>query len=178
MSDKWYFSRGGTEGQGPVTLQDLQAKCTFGDLSATDLVWRAGMPQWVAAISIPELVFPPTQNPAPPPAQPVQVMPMGTVNYSQPHPDASINFSPRAVDLLRQTRPWSRFIAVMIFIGSGFMILGGLALFATAAMGTNRNGPPGFLGLIYLVAQSLSSGRCLPQSLLLAYHTSRRFSPR
>lgn len=156
MSDKWYFSRAGTEGQGPVTLQDLQTKCTFGDLSATDLVWCQGMPQWVAAAAIPELVFPPPEFPpqSASPAAAVQAIPLETVSYSQPHPHDSITCTPRTIHLLRQTRPWARIMAIMIFIAAGLMILGGVAMMFASTFGA-RDTAPAIVGIVYFVIAAL-----------------------
>lgn len=57
----------------------------------------------------------------------------------------------RSVNMLRQTKPWVRFMSVIMFIGSGFMILGGLVMMiAIPTMG----GPnPVFglaLGFVYI----------------------------
>jgi len=54
-----------------------------------------------------------------------------------------------AVTMLRQTKPWVRFISVMMFIGSAFMIFAGLLMMMGAAVGA----PPGFgvvLGIVYI----------------------------
>jgi hypothetical protein len=54
--------------------------------------------------------------------------------YFGPQSDAEV--SPRAVDLLRQTQPWVRFLSVLIFIGFGLMMLGvviGLLIAARSA---------------------------------------------
>ncbi len=60
----------GREGQqfGPFTTDDLRAKLARGEVAPTDLVWREGMANWVAASAVPEL--------QPPPPQPVSVVPM------------------------------------------------------------------------------------------------------
>jgi hypothetical protein len=91
---------------------------------------------------------------SPPPAAVLPVVPLGTVNYSQPHPDASITCTPRTIDLLRQTRPWARLIAVMIFIGSGLMLLGGVGILFASMMGP-RNQMPGAIGLAYFALAAL-----------------------
>lgn len=40
----------------------------------------------------------------------------------------------RTADMLRQTKPWVRFISVMMFIGSAFMVLGGVLMAARGDM--------------------------------------------
>ena len=83
---QWYYSKNGTQ-LGPVEEGVLRAKLASGEVSATDLVWRDGMTDWLAAARVPELnvvapspVAPPlggvTQSPyAPPQSQPVSAYP-------------------------------------------------------------------------------------------------------
>ena len=57
----------------------------------------------------------------------------------------------RAVSMLHQTKPWVRFISVMMFIGSAFMVLGGLFMMVGSATGAFAGG--GFsavLGGVYI----------------------------
>ncbi len=42
----WYYSKNGTQ-LGPVTEQELKAKGGNGEVLATDLVWKEGMPDWL-----------------------------------------------------------------------------------------------------------------------------------
>ena len=42
----WYYSKNGTQ-LGPVTEQELKAKGGSGEVLATDLVWKEGMPDWL-----------------------------------------------------------------------------------------------------------------------------------
>ncbi len=62
-----------------------------------------------------------------------------------------------AADMLRQTKPWVRFMSVMLFIGAGLMAIGGLAIMAIG-MGQGGPGAPGMpgafgpiLGAVYIV---------------------------
>jgi hypothetical protein len=52
------------------------------------------------------------------------------------------------VEQLRGTRPWVIFLAVLGFLGGGFMILAGLAMMFLAS---TMKQLPGWFGLIYLV---------------------------
>ena len=54
MSDNWYYTNGGQQ-QGPVPLEHLKSWLTSGQLQASELVWREGMPNWIAASQVPEL---------------------------------------------------------------------------------------------------------------------------
>ncbi|MFT3785551.1 MAG: GYF domain-containing protein [Tepidisphaeraceae bacterium] len=74
MSAEWYYGQGGQRG-GPVELSALQDMARTGRLCADDLVWRAGMANWQAASTVPEVAsaFAPQPQVAQPvsPAQPV-----------------------------------------------------------------------------------------------------------
>jgi hypothetical protein len=54
QSGDWHYVRGQQQ-FGPVPFQVLQSLGRAGDLSADDLVWSEGMPDWVPAQSIQEL---------------------------------------------------------------------------------------------------------------------------
>jgi TM2 domain-containing membrane protein YozV len=51
VSQEWYYSVDGDR-QGPVSGAELKKLAEAGTLKATDLVWKDGMPDWVAAKSI------------------------------------------------------------------------------------------------------------------------------
>lgn len=63
----WFYARNNQQ-QGPVTLPALQDMARSGQLQPTDLVWREGMPNWLAAQQVAELFAP--QPAAFPPAAP------------------------------------------------------------------------------------------------------------
>ncbi len=60
--------------------------------------------------------------------------------------------TPRIMAAMRQTRPWVTFMAVLGFIGTGLMVLGGIAFMLTAPTGM-PGGPA--IGLVYLVVAAL-----------------------
>ena len=78
MSDQWYYSSSGTDHQGPVPLEQLQELVRMGKLAASHVVWREGMPQWVAAGTLDELF--------PSEARPVMVEAVGTIGYQSAAP--------------------------------------------------------------------------------------------
>src|SRR3954471_2317539 len=53
-SDDWYYTMGGQQ-QGPVPLDHLKSWLASGQLQPGELVWREGMPNWIAANQVPEL---------------------------------------------------------------------------------------------------------------------------
>ena len=68
----------------------------------------------------------------------------------------SAMISGKTVEMLRQTRPWVIFMSVLLFIGSGFAILGGACvgltgIFATAGAGAMAGGLPALLSIVYLL---------------------------
>jgi hypothetical protein len=86
---QWYFAQAGQQ-QGPFPESTLRQMLASGQLSPADVVWRQGMPQWVAAGSVPGLL--PAQSgpgmapppPFPPAGYPPQaVLPIG---YAGPQP--------------------------------------------------------------------------------------------
>ena len=52
--NNWYYTMGGQQ-QGPAPLEHLKHWLTNGQLQPTELVWREGMPNWIAASQVPEL---------------------------------------------------------------------------------------------------------------------------
>ena len=61
MTGNWFVGRNGKQ-DGPYSWTQLRQFVEQGRVVATDLVWREGMPDWVAASSIKELF--PTDRPA------------------------------------------------------------------------------------------------------------------
>src|SRR5437016_5113668 len=85
---QWYFARGGQQ-QGPVSLDALRNMLTSAQISAGDLVWCEGMPDWQPAGQVPALRPPPVAPaPAPiaspPPAAPAPAQPVNATYASQP----------------------------------------------------------------------------------------------
>lgn len=58
----------------------------------------------------------------------------------------------QAVLILSQTRPWVRLVSVMMFLGSAFMVFGGISMVLVTALGQGAigGGISVFLGGIYL----------------------------
>jgi hypothetical protein len=55
MPNAGFFIGAGGQQQGPFDLAGLQAKLKDGSLSRGTLIWKQGMPNWVAAETVPEL---------------------------------------------------------------------------------------------------------------------------
>jgi hypothetical protein len=89
-------------------------------------------------------------NPYSPPAAPgpYGVAPVPAAPIPQGAPAAVTELT---VDLLRRTRPWVLFLAVLAFVGCGLVVV--LGVITVAAAFLTSSGPdafPKFLGLIYL----------------------------
>jgi hypothetical protein len=54
------------------------------------------------------------------------------------------------IELLRQTKPWVTFLAVLGFIATGLMVLGGLFMTVAGGVAGQKGTFPGALGLLYL----------------------------
>jgi hypothetical protein len=65
--------------------------------------------------------------------------------------------SEQSIEMLRQTRPWVMLIGVLCFIGSAFMLLGGLAVIAMGALASAgaKSAAPMALGLVYIPLSGL-----------------------
>lgn len=60
--------------------------------------------------------------------------------------------SEQSIEMLRQTRPWVMLMGVLCFIGSAFMLLGGLGMMAMGALAsaTAKSAAPMALGVVYI----------------------------
>jgi len=54
-ADVWYYHQLGVN-QGPVEFSHLQYLASVGQISAEDLVWKEGMPEWLPAARVPNLI--------------------------------------------------------------------------------------------------------------------------
>ncbi len=86
---EWYLARDGQQ-HGPLTDPELRKFIELGHLLPTDLVWRAGFPEWKTASEI----FPETEPAAPPPEtdvadQPDEQQPSPSRQQSQPATQAA-----------------------------------------------------------------------------------------
>lgn len=63
MADEWHYSVKGMKA-GPVSSAEIKRLAESGELAATDLIWKEGLPNWVAASNVKGL-FPKTSTPPP-----------------------------------------------------------------------------------------------------------------
>lgn len=171
MASQWNYVQNG-QTLGPIPEDQLKSWLTAGTLKWDDLVWREGMTGWIAAKACPELMPPQSAQPAPiqPSANPYAA-PRAAVHGTPMGDPAAAGITPAIVNLLRQTKPWVRLLAVLGFIGTGFLFLasfGMLALGASAGQGL----PAGF-GIGLMLVYMLMAGIQLPAVLFLNRYASR-----
>jgi hypothetical protein len=180
MSETWHYEQN-QQAKGPVSFDELQQLYSSGQITARDRVWTERLRNWMPAGQVPELGGAVHRAAAQTPAQaPAPQANVGMLSYSQPQME-SLMFTPRAMELLRQTRPWARLFSVLIWIGAGLMILGGIgfALFlgAFAMSGSGSGGPKGAAGVatailvggIYVVLAAVY----IPAAIFLGRYASR-----
>lgn len=162
MGADWYYVKNG-ERHGPVLADDVRRMAHEGQLTAEDIVWSEGMTNWMPLGNVPELLSSQTDQPiavaavhhAPDPRAYVAHVPTPapaydpTLAYRASPQTGPVVASERALEMLRQTRPWARVVAILLIIGAALCILmgcfGGLALFVAA-----QDRWVGWLMLLYL----------------------------
>jgi hypothetical protein len=175
---QWYYAKDGNQ-NGPYGSDDMLLAIKTGEIAAQDLVWKDGMPDWKKVKDVPELAaaMRPTQKPtaaAPAPvAQPTHPQPATQPTYQpqgQPlqyqqaySPSGQLMFTPRAMEMLRQTKPWVRFLAIMGFIITGFVVLAALVMLILGLGGMASGGRGGgaaagvgvLMALLYVLVAAL-----------------------
>jgi hypothetical protein len=135
MAD-WYYHQGGQQ-YGPVPVETVRGMLTGGTLRSSDMVWNASMPTWMAAGQVAELYAGAQGAYQPQPStQPAPVMP-----YHGMGGMGDLTLGLMGYNMLRQTKPWARVVAVISFVLAGFVFLALiLMLTAGARMGIRGRG--------------------------------------
>ena len=85
-------------------------------------------------------------------ASPAPAAPYGS--SAEPYrTDERAEVTDAAVELMRQTKPWVTLLAVISFIGAGFMLLGGISLMALGVLAPSNGASPipmAALGAVYI----------------------------
>jgi hypothetical protein len=77
-------------------------------------------------------------------------------NHNQSDPLANVPVTPLMVEHLRGTKPWVRLISVIMFIFSGLIFLGGLAMFfVPSTPGMRGAGVGPLVGILYFLMGGL-----------------------
>jgi len=147
---KWHISRDGKQ-LDQMEQQDLQAAVAAGQVLASDLVWVSGMPDWKRVSDVPEIAGPAMAASF----VPGIASPVGVVNYQMPQ-SGTLMCTQTSLDSLRGTKPWVRFMGIMLFVIGGLCVVGGaVVLFSMAMMrGSSSRQQPWLiviLGLVYAI---------------------------
>jgi hypothetical protein len=138
---EWFYTQNGQR-QGPVSLEALAAMKSSGQLQPQDLVWTGGMSDWKPSSQVSELSAQGTPSP-------IEYASPGMLQYSSRQMEA-LMFTPRAMDMLRQTRPWVRLVSILMFIGAALAILGVLSMLAVSFAATRGSfGAPMVMLILY-----------------------------
>jgi hypothetical protein len=176
MSKLWHYVQNGSS-QGPIPEEQLRALLAAGSLQPTDLVWHEGMANWTAIQVLPELtsapVLQPAATPQPAPSAPnPYVAPQADLNSPIPLTmETAGPVSADALEALRRTKPWVRFMGVMGAIMIALIVMGALA------MALLSSGPFHYMGLaarigvavLYLIMAALH----LPPVIFLHRYANR-----
>ena len=184
MSLEWYYAQHGQQ-HGPVSAAQIKEMAASGTLRADDLIWNASMTEWVAASRVKGLSFGGAGGHAPAgdaaalhpvPVESVDTSTYGvTPEYATPrqaipyasHTGSDVPVTPRTLDLLRQTRPWVLFIAILMFIWAGIMCVGALVIIGISLMG--RGGAPSAIGIVAFVYIGIGALMIIPPVYLTRY---------
>src|SRR5688572_15377047 len=123
MDAQWYYVKDGNR-HGPVALDELRAMARDGRVGPDDIVWSPAMTSWTPAARVPELSAPPaTADAVDQPTSHVHpqphahASPVGAADpmlaYRTSPQSGPVLASERALEMLRQTRPWARLVAVV-----------------------------------------------------------------
>jgi hypothetical protein len=145
MGTQWFYWTCGQK-IGPVEEAVLKASAEVGTLRPEDLVWTEPMKDWLPAGQATEWKF----GPAAAPLTAVSAESTShTLSYAA-RSDEQLVLSPRVIDLMRNTGPWVRFLAILAYIFAGLLALGGIFMLVQSATARFRPVPPA-AGVLYLV---------------------------
>ena len=178
MAEAWsYIQQGKT--LGPVTEDALKGLLAIGQLGPDDLVWHQGLTEWTLAGLCPELQparialdLPPALPP--PPIAPTPIFPPNPFAMGEAAPSARSAKAAvaGAIENLRATRPWVRFLGVLGILGTILMAVVAVVLLGITSAGPLRGMPTGLrmvIPVVYLFLAALQ----VPPVLYLNRYASR-----
>src|SRR4051794_23014634 len=124
---QWFYSLNGAQ-QGPIGMDQLAEWVRNGQLAPDVPVWREGMASWAPAHTVLGGQAGGSQTPgyAAPGASMAAAggyTQQQSLSYENPN-QAVVMATPRALDMLRQTKPWVRFLSVLMIIGISLGVIG------------------------------------------------------
>ena len=130
---EWYRVSNGQK-VGPFDTAELKRLAGTGELKPTDMIWRIGLTEWVPASQTQGLFDLPGGASSTTEPQVVSPSPMGGFD-----PSAHAKVTPMMLDSLLSTRPWVLFLAILGFIGCGFLAIIGLVNSALGGAASPRS---------------------------------------
>ncbi|MBS0458383.1 MAG: DUF4339 domain-containing protein [Proteobacteria bacterium] len=133
MDEQWFYSRQGNQ-TGPVSMEKLRELAAAGQLSPDDMVWREGMPEWIAARTL-SSVFPPRAS-APAPSAPSAPSARTTApSASDAAPWGRFLFLAPVLKYFSEDGGLRPFVAEAYRVIAGFFIIAGLYVTGAAMKG-------------------------------------------
>lgn len=146
----WFYAKNAQQ-LGPISEEDFSKKCASGEILATDLVWKEGMPDWlplsqVTGQSLAQKVNTPIDLTKPPESN------VGNVMMVQP-PPVDVRFIPQRIPNYQ----WQSIVALVLGCIQTMTICIPLGLvFSIIAMVYSNKVEPYFMQQNYLAAQDAS----------------------
>ena len=135
-----YHVNSGGRSLGQLSESEIRERLARGELNPGDLCWAEGMAEWKPLASVLPGLSVAAANPYAAPAAASWDSGAGEVAAS-------------TVDVMRRTRPWTLFFAVLLAIASGFMVLGGLGMLMVGGIaGASAGGGVAPAGLMVGIA--------------------------
>jgi hypothetical protein len=169
MSESWNYLQNG-QPQGPVAEEELKQFLDTGQLPWEGLVWRPGLVEWTRASQIPELLPSRPGLSAPAPEDRNHFEAPRAVVRSIPEP-SSLEAQAAvagALEALRATRPWARFMGILGMIGITLMVLFSI-LMSVLSRGPFKGLPPPLRVVLPLVYLALGAFQIPPVVYLHRY---------
>lgn len=140
MAEQWYYSKD-TGRQGPHSLDEVRKLYQSGQIRPETLVWNETLTDWQPAGRVSQISGGGADAPAAEGG-------LGTLSYSMPQMEPLV-FTDRAMAMLRQTRPWARFISILIWISAALMIVVGVGMALVMLLGRISGGIDTIVFLVY-----------------------------
>jgi hypothetical protein len=152
MSDSWFFSRDGSQQEGPVSKEQIEQMLSAGELAAETLVWSPVLSDWTPAERAPDLKWEwPLKPPPLPPKAAAGSVPHVVAAGAGASPPRVPPVSPPALQAARfaptpatpalqriEIRPKTKRNAIILVAIAGFFVLGAISILQNEASGTQE----------------------------------------
>jgi hypothetical protein len=136
MNAEWYYGENGVQ-KGPVDVAFLVGMLREGRLDGDDLVWRAGMTEWVAIAKVPDLAG--AIRPAPMTPPPVATQTPYPQAYPQPFPQGGPGYQQGATRPADGRAVASLVLGILSTLGCMFGPIGSILGIIAVVMGSKSS---------------------------------------